>query len=94
FTAAKYYRLAEEHGNKTLGNSWYVSFSSSYLPLGGNSLVHLVLFLPTSTLDWLLGGALAVTPAISPMRLIGSRFPRGAQALFPPQSFKKVQFMQ
>lgn len=23
--AAKYYRLAEQHGNKLLGNSWYVS---------------------------------------------------------------------
>lgn len=26
--AAKYYRLAEEHGNKLVGNSWYVSLFS------------------------------------------------------------------
>jgi hypothetical protein len=39
--AAKYYRLAEEHGNKTLGNSWYVSFFPFYLPFGRNSASHL-----------------------------------------------------
>jgi hypothetical protein len=26
FVSAKYYRLAEQNGNKTLGNSWYVPF--------------------------------------------------------------------
>lgn len=24
YEAARYYRLAEQNGNKTLGNSWYV----------------------------------------------------------------------
>lgn len=27
FLSAKYYRLAEKAGNKTLGNTWYVHFS-------------------------------------------------------------------
>lgn len=31
FKAAKYYRLAEENGSRTLGNSWYVILSS-YFP--------------------------------------------------------------
>ncbi len=34
YTAAKYYRLAESHGSKTLGNSWYVPFFSS------NNITH------------------------------------------------------
>lgn len=33
FMAAKYYRLAEENGNRTVGNSWYVSlFVSFFFP--------------------------------------------------------------
>lgn len=35
FAAAKYYRLAEKNGNKTLGNSWYVTkTTSSAFPIG------------------------------------------------------------
>lgn len=33
YAAAKYYRLAEKNGNKTLGNSWYVALEKSFLLL-------------------------------------------------------------
>jgi hypothetical protein len=67
---------------------------SFYLPLGEKSVLYLVFFQHQRWIgcSGLLGGALAVTPAISPMRLIGSRIPRGAQALFPlsPSVFLKA----